>query len=1107
MPQYAIWRSRPVFVTSTFRDMHAERDYLHSHVFPELVERLRERLHHLEPIDLRWGVETRSVDEQRSKELLVLKVCLAEIERSRPFLIALIGDRYGWVPPQDRTKAAAEEAGYQGELAGKSITALEIEFGVLDSADHRRRTWFYFRDPLPYSEMDSETAAEYSDERSPEAGAREAHARLQALKARIAREMPDRVRHYRATWDKEPGRVAGLEAWGRQVLEDLWRDLKEEIPEPPVRAVTWQAQERSGLEQFVETQCRDFVGREETIADLLRLASSSAAEGEQWGVCVVGASGSGKSSLFAQLCRLLAREDALVLAHAAGISVRSSQVDSLLRRWTQELAEFLGVADPAEGITAREELEREFARLLGQAAMRRRVVCLLDALNQFERTPTARYLTWLPVLWPPNARLIATAIPGEESATLGRRPGAEVKELPLLNEQEAEEIAVTVCKRYHKSIDPEVLAALTSKQRDGKPAAGLPLWLELALEELLLLDADDFGRVDREFTGEPEQRLHQLLLHVVEELPPDIESLYGYLLARTEEVYGERWARAFANLITVTRAGLRESDLQELLPQLSGEAWQPVRFAALRRGFRAHLVQRGALGQWDFFHAQTRTAVDRRNLADLGERKRLHTAIADHLETLPREDLLRQTELMFHYIGADDKTRAAQHLGDPLLSESEQTVAISDLLLGVLEGETQAGNPQLEWTCSLLAADAIQDQCRGLLCHRIMFDLFHLMEVYASAAARGRLATAVRDALSSLLPANPTCNELLRDLASAYKAVADNLSAEGQYELALQTYKEALRIAKRLVGVDRNNTILLHDLTVIHCFIGNLLLNHGEYDSALRHYQDGNAISEQLAEAQPENADWQRSLAIGYEKVGDVREAQGRYDEAIEAYRKDLAVTERLVAQAPEDYQFSLDLSIVHERIGQVQLAEGRPADALRSFRQMIEIRNRLLTQYATATELQYDISVGMRLCGDAFLALSQVDQAEQFYRRASATAEWLVSRDSSSSEWQREMGACHERLGDTVLLRGNAGGALASYRAAVDIADRLVERDRNNAGWSRDLAVSSYKAATACARIEDWIGARRSLDLCRKTLRRMKRAGMYLDRPLVQLLEQLEKL
>jgi hypothetical protein len=129
MSQYAVWRPRPVFITSTFKDMQVERDYLRAHVFPELEERLKSRYHHLEPIDLRWGVETRTTEEQEKKELLVLKVCLGEIERSRPFLIGLIGDRYGWIPPEDRMKSAAQEAGFETDVSGKNA-AVSI-FGIL----------------------------------------------------------------------------------------------------------------------------------------------------------------------------------------------------------------------------------------------------------------------------------------------------------------------------------------------------------------------------------------------------------------------------------------------------------------------------------------------------------------------------------------------------------------------------------------------------------------------------------------------------------------------------------------------------------------------------------------------------------------------------------------------------------------------------------------------------------------------------------------------------------------------------------------------------------------------------------------------------------------
>ena len=48
------WSTVRIFVSSTFRDMHAERDYLGKAVFPELRERCAKRRLHLVDVDLRW---------------------------------------------------------------------------------------------------------------------------------------------------------------------------------------------------------------------------------------------------------------------------------------------------------------------------------------------------------------------------------------------------------------------------------------------------------------------------------------------------------------------------------------------------------------------------------------------------------------------------------------------------------------------------------------------------------------------------------------------------------------------------------------------------------------------------------------------------------------------------------------------------------------------------------------------------------------------------------------------------------------------------------------------------------------------------------------------
>lgn len=168
-------------------------------------------------------------------------------------MIVLLGDRYGWVPPEERIAATAQEAGFTTETVGKSVTALEIEFGILQcDPGQRRRCRFYFRDPLPYAQMLPALAAEYSDAHAADPAVRAAAEKLERLKRRIEQdpELGPRVRHYRLGWN---GRVAGLEAWGQQVLGALWADLDEEtraaVEAPPT---TWQEQEDAAWSEFLQ---------------------------------------------------------------------------------------------------------------------------------------------------------------------------------------------------------------------------------------------------------------------------------------------------------------------------------------------------------------------------------------------------------------------------------------------------------------------------------------------------------------------------------------------------------------------------------------------------------------------------------------------------------------------------------------------------------------------------------------------------------------------------------------------------------------------------------------------------------------------------------------
>ncbi|KAL7977631.1 hypothetical protein Chor_009580, partial [Crotalus horridus] len=99
------WRSVRIFVSSTFRDMHGERDLLIRCVFPELRARAAKFCLAIQEIDLRWGITEH--ESQRNKQV---ELCLSEVSRSDLF-IGILGERYGLGGESELTTDSKEEEG------------------------------------------------------------------------------------------------------------------------------------------------------------------------------------------------------------------------------------------------------------------------------------------------------------------------------------------------------------------------------------------------------------------------------------------------------------------------------------------------------------------------------------------------------------------------------------------------------------------------------------------------------------------------------------------------------------------------------------------------------------------------------------------------------------------------------------------------------------------------------------------------------------------------------------------------------------------------------------------------------------------------------------
>jgi hypothetical protein len=383
----ATWKTVRVFISSTFRDMHAERDHLVRVVFPELRERCAKRHLHLVDVDLRWGVTEE--DAQRGK---ALEICLREIEDCRPFFIGLLGERYGWIPPRYDIPDEAQFDSLRNIEPGHSITAMEIYNGVLNNPQMRTHAFFYFRDPAFIDALPLEKQADFRAESTDHAE------KLGRLKDRIRTSgLPVRE-----------GYRHDLDAFGRQVLEDLWLAIqaehREEAPEPdPLDA------QRAYHDFFIETRTGLFIGQRHLLARLQAYATGNT----PGPMLVTGTPGCGKSALLARFVsqfRLL-QPQTFVLYHFIGASPNSTDPRQMLLRLCQELARRFDFDDEIPQDYA--NLRVRFWQFCQRAAEREPWVLVLDALNQLDETYRAHDLDWVPALVPPGLRMVLSSLEGD----------------------------------------------------------------------------------------------------------------------------------------------------------------------------------------------------------------------------------------------------------------------------------------------------------------------------------------------------------------------------------------------------------------------------------------------------------------------------------------------------------------------------------------------------------------------------------------------------------------------------------------------------------------------------------------------------------------------
>lgn len=680
-------RSARVFVSSTFRDCHGERDVLQRRVVPAVqnwCRSLRPEPLGFNAVDLRWGVTDKQV-----KSGDVLSICFSEIDRCRPFFIAILTDRYGWhntdkvgglAPAGSQAEnvllercmaRAARRYPWISEYANRGVTELEIRHGALRYSEAMKsRALFYFRTcSLPVvSDPDTSSPGTGVPE-SPQAAEKlkilKSEIRLAGLKVREYGDLSE----FAALVEEDMKSLIQVEF--ASCCKDMNNLSVFDLPReelPPLE------QERLLQEVFCRTHTHNFVKCGEAFNYLHQYVDTPHDQrSARQPVVVTGEPGMGKSTLLANIAQLARALGHVVCMHfpscASGRALsQHSIMGSVIHQAVH--AEIL----PPDYSDSRSSRAAMFHQLLSGNFTKyvsrnsspggkldskdalpysKRLVVIIDALNMVENENsgcTRPSLSWLPVTIGDCVSLIVSTPPGQCLDNLRDQFQWKVCHLSPLDQVSRRSLINGFLGGVGKRLDDEKLERIACS-----PQTSNPLFLNCLLKELCVCATHD--------------SLDELLSNYLQ--AQTIGELFNLILQRWENdfepehlvkdgVSRKYLVRDVMSSLCVSNRGMTEAHLQHALSIKS-----PVLAILLSAAAESLFVH--SSGCYVFSHTDLEAACRKRYLCnELGEPNGFESIIRERLACFFEaqcSDLARQAdELPFHLEKLGDKQRLREYI-------------------------------------------------------------------------------------------------------------------------------------------------------------------------------------------------------------------------------------------------------------------------------------------------------------------------------------------------------------------------------------------------------------------------------------------------------------
>ncbi len=291
-----------------------------------------------------------------------------------------------------------------------------------------------------------------------------------------------------------------------------------------------------------------------------------------------------------------------------------------------------------------------------------------------------------------------------------------------------------------------------------------------------------------------------------------------------------------------------------------------------------------------------------------------------------------------------------------------------------------------------------------------------------------------------LLDGDPTLISYLRMVMITQTNIGDALRSMGDTVSARDAYDVALRISQQLTEEFPNDLFFKQDLAVAYERLGDVMIDERDYDTALAIYLLSVGLREELQAADPGNVELQRDFAVVWAKLGDIYAGLGDRGSSLMAQEQARAINEGLVRLDPSNVDWMSNLAVALERIGQIYQDEGDFTTALATFMECRDVRERILTVDPSSLVRQRELGVALEKIGNVFAAMGDLVSADEVYRETIALRRSVAEADPTLILYQEDLAWGLLALADIQRRQGLLPEARGMIEEAVGLFDWALE-------------------------------------------------------------------